>query len=333
MRTQREVADYFTRKADELTGTGRGLFSLGQSPIETLYQDDQRPGDAAIKTADVVEIDPTALVDDNNQLINIKKTGELRKWLLKRFEGVQVTITDDGTIQEFTEDNLKASLKRRGVKQRQAYAQLDSLLEKAVYDDFEKADAEHPNVKGQNIYYAAAKIGKNYYAVRFKVDIPLDDSKPSYKDHKISEIEIAPALYAEINPPAALPEGNPSAISRISLPVLKRDVNPSRIDLGTLYQSAYHGGPHRFDRFSLDAIDSGEGAQIHGWGIYALRGDTEERKAYADERYRKRLLDKAGITINPSSAAIFFAIFWHYLAVLFQWTFRGNRANHRPISC
>ncbi len=35
-----------------------------------------------------------------------------------------------------------------------------------------------------------------------------------------------------------------------------------------LFQSAYHGSPHIFDKFSLDAIGSGEGAQAFGYGLY-----------------------------------------------------------------
>lgn len=36
----------------------------------------------------------------------------------------------------------------------------------------------------------------------------------------------------------------------------------------TLYQSAYHGSPYRFDKFTTDHIGSGEGAQAYGWGLY-----------------------------------------------------------------
>ncbi|MGP1471823.1 MAG: hypothetical protein ACTTJE_09625, partial [Schwartzia sp. (in: firmicutes)] len=35
-----------------------------------------------------------------------------------------------------------------------------------------------------------------------------------------------------------------------------------------LEQRAWHGSPHVFDYFSLDAIGTGEGAQAHGWGLY-----------------------------------------------------------------
>ena len=34
------------------------------------------------------------------------------------------------------------------------------------------------------------------------------------------------------------------------------------------YSAAWHGSPHKFDTFSLEAIGTGEGAQAHGWGLY-----------------------------------------------------------------
>lgn len=50
------------------------------------------------------------------------------------------------------------------------------------------------------------------------------------------------------------------------------------------YQAAYHGTPHRFDTFSTDKIGTGEGAQVHGWGLY-FAGNKK-----VSERYRKALL-------------------------------------------
>ncbi len=49
-----------------------------------------------------------------------------------------------------------------------------------------------------------------------------------------------------------------------NLPELSEKVN-------TLFQSAYHGSPHRFANFSLDAIGTGEDAQAHGWGCILLK--------------------------------------------------------------
>src|SRR5690606_1669981 len=36
----------------------------------------------------------------------------------------------------------------------------------------------------------------------------------------------------------------------------------------TMDQPAYHGTPHNVDRFSLQKIGTGEGAQVYGWGLY-----------------------------------------------------------------
>jgi hypothetical protein len=35
-----------------------------------------------------------------------------------------------------------------------------------------------------------------------------------------------------------------------------------------LGEDVWHGSPHHFDRFSTDHMDSGEGSQEYGWGLY-----------------------------------------------------------------
>ena len=49
-------------------------------------------------------------------------------------------------------------------------------------------------------------------------------------------------------------------------------------------QIVYHGSPYDFNKFSNEAIGTGEGAQAHGMGHY-----TALNKNVADNRYRKRL--------------------------------------------
>ena len=56
------------------------------------------------------------------------------------------------------------------------------------------------------------------------------------------------------------------------------------------YQPGIHASHEDFSEFDASFIGSGEGAQIHGWGFYALRGNTEKQRAHADLRYRQRLL-------------------------------------------
>lgn len=70
------------------------------------------------------------------------------------------------------------------------------------------------------------------------------------------------------------------------------NINPKTVHLYNIkeiknpkmyFQSAYHGSPHKFDEFSLDAIGTGEGNQAHGWGLY-FAGNKD-----VSENYRKVL--------------------------------------------
>ena len=47
------------------------------------------------------------------------------------------------------------------------------------------------------------------------------------------------------------------------------------------FQTAWHGSPYDFDRFDLGAIGTGEGAQVHGWGLY-FAANREVSEAYKD---------------------------------------------------
>jgi hypothetical protein len=46
--------------------------------------------------------------------------------------------------------------------------------------------------------------------------------------------------------------------------------------------SAHHGTPHKVDKFSLDKIGTGEGAQAYGWGLY-FAADKPTAKWYSDK--------------------------------------------------
>ena len=64
-------------------------------------------------------------------------------------------------------------------------------------------------------------------------------------------------------------------------------------------QSAWHGTPHDFDAFDLGAIGTGEGGQVHGWGLYFAQdravsegykerlGSSGEGYSFMGDRYEK----------------------------------------------
>ncbi|MGP2526574.1 hypothetical protein ACTUHY_01155 [Acidaminococcus sp. LBK-2] len=48
-----------------------------------------------------------------------------------------------------------------------------------------------------------------------------------------------------------------------------------------LYQTAWHGSPYDFEQFDLGAMGSGEGNQVHGWGLYFAK-DRKISEGYKD---------------------------------------------------
>ena len=60
-------------------------------------------------------------------------------------------------------------------------------------------------------------------------------------------------------------------------------------DENILFQSAYHGTPHEFDKFTLAHIGKGEGAQAFGWGLYFA-----ENKDVA-KFYKERLANRSQV--------------------------------------
>lgn len=57
--------------------------------------------------------------------------------------------------------------------------------------------------------------------------------------------------------------------------------NFSPTGINILYQAAYHGSPFRFDKFSLEHLGNGEGAQAYGWGLY-FAGDKKVAEYYRE---------------------------------------------------
>ncbi len=172
-------------------------------------------------------------------------------------EGGNVLINSTGQEARFSSGNVKASAKRsRSREHRNAYAALREMVANAEYDHYERPDARHPDRGGQDVYHSALAMGGKLYSVKLKLDVVFEREKTNeqvedvrYKDHRLAEIEIAPALlsrYAQIGDP----KQSADAISAVTLGVLRGGVKPSGIEGGTLYQTggeqpAPRGAPHQ----------------------------------------------------------------------------------------
>lgn len=228
---------------------------------------------------------------------NFEKMQDFSDWAKRILQsGGDVTIQSTGQVARFTAKNVRASTKRsRSKVHRDAYPALRNLIENAEYDHYEPADERHPNGAGQDVYYSALSMSGKLYSVKIKLDVVPevvkrltsehgeDTGDVRYKDHKLTEIEIAPTLYRTILPSEGVHSQQEGAINKVSLGILRGNVKPTRLKDGVLYQSAYHGSPHLFDTFSTDFIGSGEGAQAHGWGLYF----AQDKKVA--ENYRRKL--------------------------------------------
>lgn len=76
-----------------------------------------------------------------------------------------------------------------------------------------------------------------------------------------------------------------------ALPTIKQRVEQS-------YIRVYHGSPHRFDRFSMENVGTGEGSQAYGHGLY-----FSEERAVSDE-YRHVLGGKDAMSVSFGGRSI-----------------------------
>lgn len=91
-------------------------------------------------------------------------------------------------------------------------------------------------------------------------------------------------------------------------------------DTNIFHQSAWHGTPHDFDAFDLGAIGTGEGAQVHGWGLYFAK----ERKV--SEGY-KRQLTRNNIPEITLDGVPFGELTWHQKRLLAFFDENGDESD------
>ena len=155
-------------------------------------------------------------------------------------------------------------------------------------------------------------VGNNIFDVYLKIENPyeVDAEKKSYNDFADELYSIMTNIDTEqydgiivrnMRDSWSQKEGNINGDTYIVF-------NPEQIksvdNRGTFdaqnpniyFQPAFHGTPHKFDEFSLEAIGTGEGAQAHGWGLY-FAGDKA-----VSEGYREKLIsDNTSLTYNEKA--------------------------------
>jgi hypothetical protein len=261
-KSQKEVAEFFAAKAEELSGQGK-LFQGAANRVEELITRKPTP------------IIPTAVPMEQEEAEKV-----FGEW-----KDIQ---SPDGFTTIFPKRIVGKIKRHRGFNVMTIIADLRSLFEDSIYIGPSKSKGEYldgsgrkhkdkPNIDEYKNYVNkfTAPDGSEYY-IRFtsqveRVSRKRINSAPRHELHStaISEVRI----YKTANPPTraglSTPgEGGSAAFVDKILSDFLDSVNPETSSgppvIETLYQPGYHGSPHRFDRFSLDAIGAGEGAQVHG---------------------------------------------------------------------
>ena len=145
---------------------------------------------------------------------------------------------------------------------------------------------------------AAVNINGNYYAVRLIAEEKKGKLTVNPKTVYLYDVNIQKSSTTNVkaqsgNSQAANNTSSSTAFDTISIKDILNGVKDGK---GVLYvdnngngnyytqtynQSAWHGSPHDFDTFDLGAIGTGEGNQVHGWGLYFAK-DKKVSKQYKD---------------------------------------------------
>lgn len=90
------------------------------------------------------------------------------------------------------------------------------------------------------------------------------------RNYRIVGRETAEPLYNALVEAQKLEKSgkNPKRLAELrgTIAALRGTMSPE--DVARMEQAAFHGTPYTFDKFSLSAIGTGEGAQAFGWGLY-----------------------------------------------------------------
>lgn len=205
------------------------------------------------------------------------------------------------------------NLEKMGRKRHNKYIMsLEKLLANAEYvgeKENTKKDKK-PNVEKYHYFKTDVKIGNKIYQLIFDTEEYKNDNKKStsvgYAKRNLNETEADTNI---INDNAE--KINPKTVHLYNIKEIK---NPKMY-----FQSAYHGSPHKFDEFSLDAIGTGEGNQAHGWGLY-FAGNKD-----VSEEYREKLTRNQYESVSYDNKEITNKTDIYYLRKIYDASFEGKK--------
>ena len=156
---------------------------------------------------------------------------------------------------------------------------LKDLIEHSVLIDTEMntKKSKKKNVELYHNFYVPVELKGKYFVIRLTAEQGLNEIRFSPNDFNLYEIILdnknSRITAAAVHKGTGSQTSNPAStvtIYEMMKNVNDRHGNPYIDTQGNpvYHQSAWHGSPHDFDEFDLGAIGTGEGNQVHGWGLY-----------------------------------------------------------------
>ena len=169
---------------------------------------------------------------------------------------------------------------------------LKDLIEHSVLIDTEMnaKKSKKKNVELYHNFYVPVELKGKYFVIRLTAEQGLNEIRFSPNDFNLYEIILdnknSRITAAAVHKGTGSQTSNPA--STVTIYEMMKNVNDRHgnpyIDAqgdAVYHQSAWHGSPHDFDTFDLGAIGTGEGNQVHGWGLYFAK-DKKVSKQYKD---------------------------------------------------
>ena len=250
---------------------GQGVFQSG-NPLASRFAD-----------MPMIDADSSAWFGEGKAIEADKKKlrSNLKEWARKNFsKDTSVSNADTGWEVLVTPRSIEKSLSH-GFDE--LLARSVPFIPQIIEGGIHVASIEKKPGLMSHIFANKLKLDGQTYVVGFV--LREDRTGNRFYDHELTEI-INPDSLILSRDTSEEALGHEARANRGDvMNILREKLGVNDGSGQVLFQSAYHGTPHRFNEFSLGAIGTGEGAQAHGWGLY-FAADRQ-----ISEEYRAKLID------------------------------------------
>lgn len=248
---------------------GQGVFQSG-NPLASRFAD-----------MPMIDADSSAWFGEGKAIEADKKKlrSNLKEWARKNFsKDTSVSNADTGWEVLVTPRSIEKSLSH-GFDE--LLARSVPFIPQIIEGGIHVASIEKKPGLMSHIFANKIRLDGRDYVVGFVLREDVNGNR--FYDHELTEIINPDSLNADRLPGKGSEVHAARANRGEVMNILREKLGVNDGSGQVLFQSAYHGTPHRFNEFSLGAIGTGEGAQAHGWGLYF----AADRKV--GEGYKNRL--------------------------------------------